>query len=417
MSTPLRHAAVAGGALLGLLAAGGARAAPTPPQIARAPEIRLVVPDDDPDGARIEVRGLPREDLTALREAPRARAAWTRLLAVRVHAPPPGDGGTPPNDRTVPASTPPVLGTYAVDDAAISFTPMFPLDPGREYSAAFDPTRLPRAGSATPEPWRRQPIVTVVARPAAPASPPTRVARIYPSASVLPENQLKLYVHFSAPMSASDGLAYLRLLTEQGDEVNLPFLPLGAEFWDRDHLRYTVFFDPGRIKQGVLPNEQLGRSISNGRRYTVVVDPAWPDAHGNPLAAPHRKAFSVGPPDEEPIDLADWELRAPTAGTRDELAVSFPEPLDHGLLQRTLGIRGGDGRVVEGDVTVTDTETRWVFSPRHPWTAGRYELVALTILEDLAGNQIGKAFEIDVFERAERPDEREALVSMPFQVR
>jgi hypothetical protein len=58
------------------------------------------------------------------------------------------------------------------------------------------------------------------------------------------------------------GIGFVRLLDEAGDEVRDPFLPLDAEFWNRDRTRFTVFFDPGRQKRGILPNEEMGRSRS-----------------------------------------------------------------------------------------------------------------------------------------------------------
>ena len=39
-------------------------------------------------------------------------------------------------------------------------------------------------------------------------------------------------------------------------------------------------------------------------------------------------------------------------------------------------------------------ETRWRFTPRVAWVAGDYALVALTLLEDPAGNRLGRAFEV-----------------------
>ena len=39
-------------------------------------------------------------------------------------------------------------------------------------------------------------------------------------------------------------------------------------------------------------------------------------------------------------------------------------------------------------------ETRWTMTPETSWQPGRYEVIALGILEDLAGNRIGRAFEI-----------------------
>ena len=51
------------------------------------------------------------------------------------------------------------------------------------------------------------------------------------------------------------------------------------------------------------------------------------------------------------------------------------------------------------------------------WRAGTYELVALAILEDLAGNQIGQPFEVDIFERIDSPDDIAETHRITFVIR
>ena len=176
-----------------------------------------------------------------------------------------------------------------------------------------------------------------------------------------------------------------------------------------------MFFDPGRQKRGILPNQQMGRSLEIGKRYAIVVSRDWRDANGLPLAQEFRKEFRVGAADERPIDVKGWRVAAPHAGTRDALVVTFPEPLDHGLLLRALGVTGGDGKFLDGDVGVDEGEKRWTFTPRDAWRAGTYQLTALAMLEDLAGNRIGRAFEVDNFDRADRTPEPERT-TIPFTV-
>ncbi len=283
---------------------------------------------------------------------------------------------------------PAVQGRYAATLSAIVFTPFFPFDPGRGYVVSFDPSRLPAAGSG--------PVVTSVVRLEAIASAPTtRVTAVYPSADVLPENTLRLYIEFSAPMGNSGALEHVTLLDERGRAVAMPFLPVEADFWNADHTRYTLLFDPGRVKQGILPNEQLGRPLRAGGRYTLEIAADWPDGEGQPLVAPYRRRFRVGPAEVRPLTLSAWRIAAPAAHTRDPLAVAFPRPLDHGLLARALGVEDARGRSVPGDVTVEAAESRWLFRPRTSWPGGDYRLVALAILEDPAGNRIDRAFEVD----------------------
>ena len=295
---------------------------------------------------------------------------------------------------------PAILGDYRVEGDTLRFRPMFPFDPGREYVVRLDVS-----------PDTIVTIVTTVSLPARDIAPTTVVRKIYPTTDTLPENQLKFYIHFSAPMAGGDGLQFVKLLDENGDEVVDPFLPLGNAFWARDYRRYTVFFDPGRVKRGILPNEQMGRPILDGHRYTLVIDRQWRDAEGVSLAGPYRKEFIAGPPDETPIDPEAWTIHPPRAGTREPLVVDFTEPLDRAVLVRALALED-----VEGEVEITHNETRWVFTPALDWIAGSYELIALAVLEDLAGNQIGKPFEVDIFERIDSPDDIAETYRIPIVI-
>jgi hypothetical protein len=61
-------------------------------------------------------------------------------------------------------------------------------------------------------------------------------------------------------------------------------------------------------------------------------------------------------------------------------------------------------------------ETKWHFTPEHPWRAGAYDLLALSILEDAAGNRIGRAFEIENFGPVDQGPAAETI-RLPFRVR
>ena len=50
------------------------------------------------------------------------------------------------------------------------------------------------------------------------------------------------------------------------------------------------------------------------------------------------------------------------------------------------------------------------------WQAGHYNLVAFAMLEDLAGNRIGRPFEVDQFDRSDHSAEPEKTL-IPFSVR
>ena len=346
------------------------------------------------DAATVRVVGIPTEHLRPARGWPAER--WASVLRVTVVS-----------DEAAPeaATLPPVIGTYAVERSAVVFKPQFGFDPGRRYRVVFDASQL----TGGDESWHPAPLTSVVGLPGKDLVPTTIVTHVFPSAESVPENQLRLYIHFSAPMGLKGGIGYVRLLDEAGDEVRDPFLPLEADFWNRDRTRFTVFFDPGRQKRGILPNEEMGRSLVDGRSYTLVVSRDWRDAYGMPLKEAYRRQFRVGPPDERPLDEKTWRIEAPRSGARDRLAVTFPEPLDYGLLQRALIVTDARGRLIDVDISIEAHETRWVFVPRDWWRRGDYFLQALAILEDRAGNRIGRPFEVDEFSRADESAEQESV--------
>jgi hypothetical protein len=281
---------------------------------------------------------------------------------------------------------------------------MFPLDRGRQYHVTFT------------APGGAPPVTGTVALPPIDTVPSTVVAQVYPTGDEVPENQLRLYIHFSAPMGMRGGLDFVHLLDEAGKEVEDPFLPLDSEFFNDDRTRYTVFFDPGRQKRGIAPVDQLGRSLTEGKYYELVIDAEWRDGKSLPLKEVYRRKFRVGPPDERPLDPATWRIEAPAAGSTSPLVIAFPEPLDHGLLLRALGVVGPKGRPLDGQVTVGPQELAWSFTPAEPWAAGPHNILALAMLEDLAGNRIGRAFEVDNFDRTDDSPEPERTL-IPFVVR
>jgi hypothetical protein len=346
------------------------------------------------DGKAVfEVVNLTDAMISAATSRELTRDEWTRVLRV-----------------SVSDAQPAMVGGYDVRGRTLRFTPMFPLDPGRNYRVVFQPSALPGFDGD------RSTVDGTFSLPAVKRDPTTTVSALYPSGDRVPANLLRLYVHFSAPMGRRGGLDYISLVDQDGKAVVDPFLPLDVEFFNGERTRYTVFFDPGRQKRGILPNQQMGRSLEPGQRYTVVVAREWTDGEGLPLREEFRKSFVVDEPDERPLTVTGWRIAAPTAGTRDPLRVDFPEPLDHGLLLRALGVSAGDGEFLDGDVSVEPGEAGWRFTPREPWRAATYQLIALGMLEDLAGNRIGRAFEVDRFDRADSSQEVEQT-AIPFTVR
>jgi hypothetical protein len=250
-----------------------------------------------------------------------------------------------------------------------------------------------------------------------PAAKPTAVVdRIYPTSAVLPENQLKFYIHFSAPMARGFAYDQVSLLEESGARVDNPFLELGEELWDPEGRRFTLFIDPGRIKRGLVSQEELGAALHEGRRYTLVIHRNWKDAAGNPLAAEFRKPFAVGRADRKALEVSAWKASEPVTGTKTPLTLAFPEPMDHAILERDIEVLDGNGTPVTGSVSVGPEERSWVFTPDLSWKTGGHSLRLGSAIADLAGNMIGRAFEIDVFDKVE-DGSRPATHTLPFSVK
>ena len=305
-----------------------------------------------------------------------------------------------------------MLGTYAVTDNALRFTPQFALDAGPSIRRPIRSVASARNRNRN----RASALVATVTVPAKHVVPSTTVARVYPSGDTVPENLLRMYIEFSGPMGRPSGIPHMKLLGADGREIEGAFLPLDYEFWDPAHTRFTAFLDPGRVKSGILPNKQMGRALDAGRTVTLVISREWRDEHGLPLKDEYRRVFQVAAPVEKPLDPASWRIEPPAAGSRNALVVPFPST----ARSRTADARARcqTRRGVRSPATsrIEDAETRWMFTPREPWQAGSHQLLALDTLEDVAGNQIGRAFEVDNFETVDKsPDPQRIMI--PFTVR
>ncbi|HEX7085272.1 MAG TPA: hypothetical protein VF198_02830 [Vicinamibacterales bacterium] len=211
-------------------------------------------------------------------------------------------------------------------------------------------------------------------------SPDTSVEHVYPSGPVLPANVTRLYLEFSAPMDPAGALDHVRLVDTRAGHHDGPGL-IDAGLWDPERRRLTlVLRRPGKDADET--------PLRPGRRYRLVVDPAWRDARGRPLAGTFEHAFRVRGRVDEPLDPSRWHVATPQAGSRDPLVVLLPRPLDYGLLRRAVGVRDPHGVALNGVVTIDRNERRWQFTPTRPWQPGTYTVVADHALEDPAGNRI-----------------------------
>jgi hypothetical protein len=296
---------------------------------------------------------------------------------------------------------PPLSGRAVVENGALVFRPTYPLAAGVRYRAVF----TPRTGAA---------IERVFDGPPRPVTPAARVERVYPSADVLPSNQLRLYIYFSAPMSRGEAEQRIHVLDANGKALPGVFLP-GQELWDPNNQRLTMTFDPGRIKRDLTSNRAMGPPLADGKHYTLRIDREWRDAAGVRMAEAFTKSFLGGRAVRQPPDPKSWKIAAPAAGTRDPLVVSFGRPMNYTLLQRMLKVAGPHGDV-PGAVAVARNESEWRFTPQATWLVGAHRLIVDNALEDLAGNKIGQPFDIDVFDKVTERITTTAT-PLPFQIR
>jgi hypothetical protein len=360
-----------------------------------APKLVWKALSSDQTIARVELTGIDQLAHIALGDPGLTREEWSTFLAVRIVSERQGAGNVNPL----------LLGSYKTTREGIQFEPRFPLEPGLRFRAEYDPVQmhavaqkhLVLCGSSTCD-WEYKFTTKLIADFSPPRQAPkvgASVVQVYPTASLLPENLLRFYIHFSAPMSRGEAYSRIHLRDAADHAVADPFLELGEELWTNDGTRFTLLIDPGRIKRGLKPREELGPVLQAGKAYTLVIDQDWLDANGNPLEAGFRKSFHAGPPDETSPDPKTWKILPPAAGTSSPLEVRFPKPLDRALLDRLIAVTDESGIVVLGTIATDQDETVWRFTPKDAWPGGNYQLRIATDLEDIAGNSMARPFEVD----------------------
>lgn len=294
-----------------------------------------------------------------------------------------------------------LLGKPVFESGELSFVPRFPLAAGQQYRVIVrDPRLLDEAldlGKLNPdESAKGILLVTDLAIAMEQTEVITQVKNVYPSSDEVPENLLKFYVEFSAPMSR--GLVYRksRVVDEQGNPIELAFLEIEEELWNASNDRITLLFDPGRIKRELKPREEIGSPLREGNRYTLIIDGDWKDANGRPLESSFRKDFSVTAHDEGCPDPKHWKVISPKFGSKQALQIQFREPLDRAMLEHAIRVLDANSEAVKGTITIEQNETQWSFSPEKAWGETEYSIEIDTDLEDRAGNSIHKPFEVDL---------------------
>jgi hypothetical protein len=291
----------------------------------------------------------------------------------------------------------PMLGQFFSRDGKVIFQPVVPFTRGMHYHVLANDIILTELDI---------PLDENVKAP---------ILSIFPTTDTLPENILKVYLRFSEPMVEGKSLRHIHLLNDKGDTLEGTFLDLQPELWNTEGTILTLWFDPGRVKRDLIPNQELGSPILQNQKYILVIDRDWKSKAGKEIGITTTRNFEVGSRDEEIPSINAWGIQVPNSNTLDALTIHFKEALDYTLVQSSIQIKSQKGAVIEGKFSVMDDERSIQFIPLEEWRKATYLLQVETKLEDLAGNNLLRPFDRDVT-KAEAPEEKE-YVSRKFEVK
>lgn len=285
---------------------------------------------------------------------------------------------------------PPIMGNYETEGGIMIFTPRFPFRFGMTYLAA-----------------KKDSLLFTFTIPVYNEGPEPKISQVFPSSDTLPANLLKMYVEFTVPMQTGKSYRFLSLKDELGEIVQIPFLELQPELWNLTNQRLTLWFDPGRIKRDLGPNQLKGTPLKAGKTYTLTISGEWADAYGRKLNADFEKKFYVKKSDRIQPRTDSWRFTKPTLGTKDPLIIHFSESVDYAVASQSVDLLRHDYTVVSGQIEVKNKERELHFYPVHPWQSDRYKIRIEGRLEDLAGNNLNRLFDRDLEAEPEESEEQD----------
>lgn len=274
----------------------------------------------------------------------------------------------------------PLIGNTIFAKDQLHFIPKFPFMTGQTYEASFTDSKGCR--TTTSHTFRVK-------------APNPSLTSLFPSGDTVPANHLKFYLQFSEPMEQGNIFRHFKLTDmTSGKAVEEPFRE--TELWSADGKRLTLWLHPGRQKTEVNLNIELGPVLEPDRRYALAVSGAWKSEAGVPLKLTTRKIFKTTPADRSQPNPSHWRLTPPVNNSKTPLRVYFRSPMDWALLHTMITILDGHDNVVTGELKVEGQETEWSFTPAKLWTRGKYRLKVHWELEDLAGNNLERLFEVNL---------------------
>jgi hypothetical protein len=273
--------------------------------------------------------------------------------------------------------SPPIIGDYFLHNESIGFTPAIPFTKGMKYTVLY-----------------KGRILKEIQMPESRGIP--SVTAIYPNADSLPENLLKIYIHFSEKMEEGVSAQHVFLIKNGVDTLRNVFLDLQPELWNQDRTMLTLWLNPGRIKRDLIPNREEGPPLEPGAHYQLRINSRWRNAFGDSLIATFQKNFITVARDTIAPDINHWTISTPGAETTDVLVVNFKEPLDYLVAINAVYVTDNVGHELPGTIELARNERLLWFTPANQWKKGRYKLRIEPRVEDLAGNNLERLFDVDL---------------------
>ncbi|MEL7533525.1 MAG: Ig-like domain-containing protein [Bacteroidota bacterium] len=280
---------------------------------------------------------------------------------------------------TVPDELPPMLGQYWQDLDTLFFRPRFPYQRGQVYQLY-----LPERGKVFSFQFG-------LAERSAGSVP----LQVYPSTDTLPANQLKFYLAFRDAMALQSPYHHIWLEDANGQKLKNVFLEIDPALWGPYQRRLTLWFEPGRIKRGLIPYLAQGPPLQAGNRYTLVVNTAGIHDPQRTDTLLFRHSFWVKEADRQRPDVETWSYGYPKVGSRDTFSIYFPEPMDYALLQSDIFLLSSENTDLPGQVIIGKEERSYHFVPKQAWRETAYTLMVSSSLEDLAANNFARLFDTD----------------------
>lgn len=295
-------------------------------------------------------------------------------------------------------------GRFVSSADGIDFVPRFPFLAGVTYSLVVSACAEFPGG-----------LVLGLRRETPAMDPTATVTAIYPDTETVPFNLLKIYLHFSEPMAEGFARPGVRVENaETGEPIDGAFLDMDPELWDPERRRLTLLLDPGRIKRGLVPQQEAGYPLQEGASIRLTIGAPFKSASGAPIARPFSRVYAVGPALRCSVDPGDWRLDFPGEGSSTPLRLEFDRPLDHAMLEHAFQVIDADRQVVAGVGAVLANDMGWKFFPSRAWRPGEHQLIVDARLEDLAGNSLRRVFDRDLTIASDFVTQAESVVlSLP----